>query len=47
MREESEEFEMTKKKRYSEEPKKNEGHILVMAKAYFSQEPCISQSVLI
>ena len=32
---------------YGGEPKKNEGHILVIVKAYFSPEPCVSQSVLI
>ena len=48
MREESEEFKMTKEDNlYSGEPKKNEGHILVIVKASFSQEPCISQLLLI
>ena len=48
MREESEEFKTTEEGNvYSGEPKKNEGHTLVIVKASFSQEPCILQSLLI
>ena len=32
---------------YSGEPKKNEGQVLVIVKASFSQEPCVSRSVWI
>ena len=48
MREESEEFKTTEEGNvYSGEPKKNEDHTLVIVKASFSQEPCISQLLLI
>ena len=48
MREESEEFKTTEEDNvYSGEPKKSEGHTLVIAKASFSQEPCVAQSLLI
>ena len=48
MREESEEFKTTEEDNvYSGEPKKNEGDTLVIVKASFSQETCVSQSLLI
>ena len=48
MREESEEFKTTEEDNvYSGEPKQNEGHTMVIVKASSSQEPCVSQSLLI
>ena len=48
MREESEEFKTAEEDNvYSGEPKKNEGHTLVIVKASLSQEPRVLQSLLI
>ena len=47
-REESEEFKTPEEDNvYSGEPKKDEGRTMVIVKASFSQEPCVSQSLLI
>ena len=48
MREKSEGFKTTEEDNvYSGDPKKNEGHTLAIVKAHFSQELCVSQSLLI